>query len=113
MAEGREIRHEPAAVDLRGIGVGAGAIAIGIAIALAVPWLFLARASAPANAPNDAVKPQLAAPVQETAPLADIAGYRREKAHRLESYGIDSKTGAAHIPIERAMALLAQDGARR
>ncbi len=103
-----KLPHEPAAIDLRGLAIAAGGIAFGIALALAVPWLVIARVSAPANAPNDAVKPALQAPVQETAPLADIAAYRREKAHRLETYGVDAASGESHIPIERAMQLLVE-----
>lgn len=109
MAEARgELPHEPAAIDLHGLAIAAGGIACGIAIAVAVPWLIIARVAAPASAPNDAERPALQAPVQETAPLADIAAYRREKAKRLESAGIDPASGEAHIPIERAMQLLVE-----
>ncbi len=107
MAEARgELPHEPASLNLRGLAIAAGGIAFGIALAVAVPWVVLAHVSAPANAPNDAVRPALQAPVQETAPLADMAAYRREKARRLESAGVDAD-GTVHIPIERAMRLLA------
>ena len=109
MAEARgELPHEPATIELAGLAIAAGGIAFGIAVALAAPWILIARVSAPANAPNDAVKPALDAPVQETAPLADIAAYRREKARRLESYGVDAASGESHIPIERAMQLLVE-----
>jgi len=109
VAEGRgELPHEPGTIAVRGLGIAVAGIAVGIAIALAVPWILIAHVSAPAGAPNDAVKPALPPPVQETAPLADIAGFRREKAHRLESAGVDPATGEAHIPIERAMRLLAE-----
>jgi len=109
MAEARgELPHQPETLDVRALAVAAGGIAFGIAVALAVPWILIARVSAPASAPNDAAKPALAAPIQETAPLADIAAYRREKARRLESAGVDPATGEAHIPIERAMRLLVE-----
>jgi hypothetical protein len=109
MAEARgKLPHEPGTIDLRGLATAAGGIAFGIALALAVPWLVIARVSALANAPNDAVKPALRAPVQESAPLADIAAYRREKALQLESSGVDAASGESHIPIERAMQLLVE-----
>jgi hypothetical protein len=104
--------HERSEVNLRAIGVGVGTVAGGIAVALVAPWLFIAHGPAPANAPNDAVKPRLAAPVQETSPLAEIAAYRRGKMQRLESYGVDAATGEGHIPIERAMALVAAQSQR-
>jgi hypothetical protein len=113
MAKARgELLHEPGTIDLRGLAIAAGGIAFGIAVAVAVPWIVIARVSAPANAPNDAVKPALHPPVQETAPLADIAAYRREKARRLESSGVDAGSGDSHIPIERAMQLLVERSAR-
>jgi len=113
MAEARgELPHEPGTIDLRGLAIAAGGIAFGIAVALAVPWLVIARAAAPASAPNDAVRPALRAPVQETAPLTDIASHRREKERRLASAGVDPATGETHIPIERAMQLLVERSAK-
>jgi hypothetical protein len=108
MAEANSrVVHEAGDISLRGIGAGVGVIVAGIAIAVGVPWLVIAASSVPSNAPSDAVKPRLQAPVQETAPLEDIAALRRDKMRRLESEGIDPSTGAHHIPIERAMRMLA------
>ena len=64
------------------------------------------RAAAPARAPNDASKPAIARHAQATAPATELAAYRLEKLRRLESDGVDPATGAAHIPIERAMEIL-------
>ena len=119
MAEPREIAlHEAATLSLRGIAAGGGVIAAGIALAIAVPWLVLAKAKVPDYAPNDAARPAIRGPVQETAPLEDVAAFRREKMRYLESGGIDPATGRPHIPIERAMEILASraassQGARR
>jgi hypothetical protein len=108
MAEPREATlHEAATLSLRGIAVGGGVIVGGIALALAVPWLVIAKASLPDYAPNDAARPSIRGPVQETAPLGDIDAIRREKIRYLESDGIDPATGRPHISIERAMELLA------
>jgi hypothetical protein len=51
--------------------------------------------------------------VQETDPEPDMAAFRREKMRRLESYGVDPATGRVHIPIERAMRMLAERGKNR
>ncbi len=109
MAESREaIAHQAASLSLKGIGAGLGVILVGIALAIGVASMIVTFVQAPANAPDDATKPRLRPPVQETAPEADIAAFRREKMHRLESYGIDPQTGRAHIPIERAMRMLVE-----
>ena len=108
MAESRETAlHEAATLSLRGIAVGGGVIAAGIALAIAVPWLVLAKAKVPDYAPNDAARPAIRGPIQETAPLEDVGAFRREKMRYLESGGIDPATGRPHIPIERAMEILA------
>ena len=108
MAEAREpALHEAATLSLRGIAAGAGVIAAGIALALAVPWLVIDREKVPDNAPNDAARPAIRGPVQETAPLEDIGAFRREKTRYLESDGVDPGTGRPHISIERAMEMLA------
>jgi hypothetical protein len=108
MAEPREATlHEAATLSLRGIAVGGGVIVGGIALALAVPWLVIAKASVPDYAPNDAARPAMRGPIQETAPLEDIGAFRRDEMRYLESDGIDPATGRPHISIEHAMELLA------
>ncbi|PTM86960.1 hypothetical protein [Mycoplana dimorpha] len=50
-------------------------------------------------------------PRLEVDPSADRAELQRSAAARLETYGwTDKALGRAHIPIERAMALLAEQG---
>lgn len=100
--------HEAASLSLRGIGAGLGVIVVGIALALAVAGAVVRLTGTPADAPNDAAEPRIRPPVQETAPEEDMAAFRREKMQRLESYGIDPRTGLRHIPIERAMRMLAE-----
>ena len=75
-------RHEPSTVDLRRLGVAAGIVAGGIALAVTVPWAIVARAPSPANAPNNADKPRIAGPVQQTAPRLEREAYEREKGRR-------------------------------
>ena len=107
MAERAEaVVHEAASLSLKGIGAGLGVIVAGIALAIGMPTILIAMVGAPANAPNDAAEPRIRPPVQETAPEEDMAAYRRKKMERLESYGVDPRTGLVHIPIERAMQML-------
>ena len=105
-------KREKSDVDLRAILAGAGVVIAGILVALAAPAFILVHNAAPANAPNNARLPALAAPRQPTAPGEDIAAFRQEKAQRLESQGYDAETGTWHVPIERAMALLEKEAKR-
>jgi len=107
MAEHETVFHEAATLSLRGIAAGGGVIAAGIALAVAVPWLVVARTKVPDYAPNDAARPSIDGPVQETAPLEDIGAFRRDKVRYLESDGVDPATGRPHIAIERAMEIMA------
>lgn len=50
-------------------------------------------------------------PRLETYEPTEIFGFRTEEEKKLNSYGwVDQKTGAMHIPIERAMDLIAERG---
>ncbi|HEX5433771.1 MAG TPA: hypothetical protein VFY05_06005 [Candidatus Angelobacter sp.] len=50
-------------------------------------------------------------PRLETYEPTEIFGFRAEEEKQLNSYGwVDQKTGAVHIPIERAMDLIAERG---
>jgi hypothetical protein len=107
MAEPREaVVHQAGDISLKGIGAGIGVIVGGIAIAVCVPWIVITLSHVPPNAPDDAAQPRIAPPVQRLAPTEDMRAFRREKMQRLEGSGVDPKTGAVHIPIERAMQLL-------
>jgi hypothetical protein len=109
MAETRDAAvHQAGDISLKGIGAGIGVIVAGIAIAVCVPWIVIALSHVPSNAPNDAAQPKIAPPVQRLVPTEDMEAFRREKMRRLESSGVDPKTGAVHIPIERAMQLLVE-----
>jgi hypothetical protein len=113
MAEAREaLMHQAGDISLKGIGAGLGVIVAGIAIAAGVPWIVIGLTRVPSNAPDDAAQPKIAPPVQRLVPTEDMKAFRREKLQRLESYGLDPKTGRAHIPIERAMRLLVQQRAK-
>ena len=112
MPEPAKIPHEPSHVSIAALAAGFGTIAVGIAVSLVAGWLLLASTDTPVNAPNNAVRPAIEGPVQETNSPDRLAAYRRDEAARLHGYGRDPATGAIHIPIERAMEILAQ-GRRR
>lgn len=100
------VMHERSDLDLRALLAGVGVVATGIAIAVAVPWLFIARASAPASGPSDAAVPAVEDARRAIAAPLELQEFLREKNARLNAYGMDRDTGAVHIPIERAMELL-------
>ena len=49
-------------------------------------------------------------PLLQVHPKTDLRTLRQAESARLHSYGIDPVTGARHIPIERAMELVAAEG---
>jgi hypothetical protein len=86
---------ERSEISLRGLAVGAAIIVGGIALSLAAAALLLTRVSAPQTGTNSPVTPQ------------DLASFLREKnAHLAASGRVDDEH--VHIPIERAMRILAQ-----
>ena len=94
-------------VSPRGIAVGIGIILAGIAVSFGAAAWITALSSSPATGPSRGAPPHISGPALETAPPRDRAAFRREKQARLESYGrVDA--GHMHIPIERAMQILAR-----
>lgn len=116
-----EVRHERSDVSFRWImGVLIGAAGLGVIIHFAVGWFFddyrdyqarIKRSPFPlAPAPSDALPP---APRLEQ--LDRLAGVERSNVFEreasreriLNSFGPAAEEGFVHIPIDRAMALLA------
>ena len=89
------------------IFLGVLAIVAGIALALCGAWLLF-RQIGPAS--NDAPPPSaIAAPRLQTAPQPERAAYFAAKEKRLANYGwVDRRAGIAHIPLEEAMRLMAE-----
>jgi hypothetical protein len=53
------------------------------------------------------------APRLQSDPRSDLAALRARETAQLEGYGwIDKQAGRVHIPVDRAMALVAEDGTR-
>ena len=95
----------------RGLGIGAAIVVTGILASLGAAALIAAHVAAPATGPSRGVPPKISGPALQTAPQQDLAAFRREKQARLESYGrIDERH--MHIPIERAMRILARRNGR-
>jgi hypothetical protein len=105
--------HESSDISLRGLLAGLGVILTGIAASLGGAWLIASVVASPAAGPTRAERPHMAAPSLETVPHQDLQGYLREKHERLHGSGpIEGEPGRVHIPIERAMRLLAEGKAR-
>lgn len=91
----------------RGLAIGAGVIVAGIALSLAAAALIVGAVKAPATGASRGEPPAIEGAPLQTAPPQDLARLRREKQARLASYGrVDE--GHVHIPIERAMRILAK-----
>ena len=86
-------------ISLRGLAVGAAVIVAGIALSIAAAALLVTHI-------GDVEKPKIEGAVLQTAPHQDLASFTREKNARLATSGrVDDRH--VHIPIERAMRILA------
>lgn len=109
----------PDAVSLPGIGAGAlliiGAIALGVTAAFFVLHVGTGGEAPPENAAHYGVPPPIAGTVKlQPRPQDDIAAFRADKERLLSTYGwVDRAHGVARIPIDRAMALVAQGASPR
>lgn len=98
--------YSPQAIAVRPIAAVAAGIVAVIGIALVAARFVAGGIAEPAVTPGPV---RTAEPPLQPHPARDLAAYRAEKERQLESYGwVDRDHGIAHIPIERAMALYAQ-----
>jgi hypothetical protein len=109
--------HEQRDVSVRVVtwfAVGLVVSAIIIHLALAGLYKLFEHQHPSPDAPSRiALHPQNRAPAPQlqTAPQTDLRNYEHEENAKLNSYGwIDKQAGIIHIPIERAMDLIAQRG---
>ena len=94
-------------ISLRGLLVGAAIILGGIAISLGAAALVALRVPAPATGPSSGEPPRITGARLQTAAREDLHSFLREKNERLHSSGrVDDQH--VHIPIERAMQMLAK-----
>ena len=106
-------RYMPEGLHLKGIGVGALSIVAAIAFALTVayaithvgvegprPWPGTAAGHPPSIRADAILQPD---------PARDVQAFVAQKRRLLDGYAwVDRERTVARIPIERAMALLAQ-----
>ena len=91
---------EPSDISLRGLAVGAAIIVAGIALSLGSAALLATHV-------GKIEKPKIEGPALQTSPPQDLASFTREKNARLAASGrVDDQH--VHIPIERAMRILAR-----
>jgi hypothetical protein len=116
----RETRrgHEPNKIAVRGLVIAAAAL-VGVGIVIEVILAQVIKQIAKKEQRLDALYPgrtaidvdQFPNPRLQQNPAVDLARLRAEEGRRSESYGwVDRKAGIAHIPIERAMDIVARNG---
>jgi hypothetical protein len=109
--------YEERDVALRPIVVGAAALLALTVLAFVIVWLLNtallgreAARSAPASPLADYAPKAPPAPRLQENPRRDLARLRADEDTLLGTYGwIDREVGKVRIPVERAMALLAED----
>ena len=114
-----EQQHEPDVIPKRPIRIAAIVLGVILVLGYVVPTTLevslldrAARRSAPANPLAASEGRRLPpAPRLQVNPQRDIAELRRVETEILQGYGwVDEKKGIARVPIERAMAYLAEHG---
>jgi len=116
--DNREVAHEESDINVRAVLWFVGIlVATTLAIHLAMYGLFVGFARYEAK--NDPVVSPLMAPAGQlppeprlqTTPWQDLERFRAEENLHLHSYGwVDKNAGVAHLPIDKAKALLLQRG---
>jgi hypothetical protein len=94
--------HKRTDISLRGLALGAAIVFGGIAASLLAAGLIARHAAGP----NQGEPVKVEGPPLQTAPADDLRAFLREKNARLHGSGpVDADH--VHIPIERAMEILA------
>ncbi len=111
-------RHMPEGLQWSAIGVGGLSIAAAIAFALLAAYLatHLHIDGPPpwTGAQHGAPPPIRGNAILQTNPGQDLRAFMAEKRALLDTYAwLDAGHSVARIPIERAMALVAESAARR
>ena len=113
----REARHESTELRARGIVIFAvGLVGLGVVIHLVLEQVMEHYAKRESTV-RASILPQLATPIEvpgprlQADPAAERIKIQKEQLAQLNAYGwIDRNAGIAHIPIERAMDILASSG---
>ena len=112
--------HERRDVDVRSIVLaGAGLAVLAVIVQLVLYFqmmgLWSARQAALPAAPPVATALPASPPEPrlQTAPQDDLRDLRHAEEEQLHAYGwVDRRAGVVHVPIERAMELLASEASR-
>jgi hypothetical protein len=112
--------HEARDASVRAIlWTGAGLVGIAALIQVVLYfqmqglWRLRQHALPPASPVASALPSEPPAPRLETAPALDLRALRAAEDARLDGYGwVDRRAGIVHIPIERAIDLLASEATR-
>ncbi len=105
---------EPAGVSLGVAASIAGGLIVLVTLAhLATAWIYDTTDARRAGNDRPAILategPGGRSPSLEADPRTALMALRSRKAHALEAYGwVDRQTGVIHIPIERAMQIIAE-----
>jgi hypothetical protein len=112
--------HETRDASLRAIlWVAAGLVGVALVVHVALyfelegMWGLRRRALPPPSPVASALPEAPPEPRLQTAPAADLRALRAAEDAELHGYGwVDRQAGVVHIPIERAMELVAREAAR-
>jgi hypothetical protein len=100
-------KHERSDIDVRAVAIALVAV-IGIVVLVTFLVKGLLATSGPSRAGPTETPP--AAPIRLSSdPAGEIAAYQEEKRRQLDGYGwVDRDRGIAHVPIARAMQMMAE-----
>ena len=105
-------RHEMTDAEPRPILAFTAGVVAALVLSLIVTW-WLFRVMASATAPAGGVPAALVVPPEprlQVMPSQDLVGVRAAETDRLSSYGwVDRRAGIVHIPIDRAIELIATE----
>jgi hypothetical protein len=110
--------HEPNKIVVRGLVIAAAAL-VGTGIVVQIILALVMEQFAHKEQQLDSLYPgrmaidvdQFPIPRLQENPSVDLARQRAEERRRFDAYGwVDRKAGIAHIPVERAMDILARTG---
>jgi hypothetical protein len=94
-------------VSVRGLAVGVAIILVGIVVAVVAASLLVREVDVPGTGASRGEPPKIEGARLQTAAPQDLQAYLREKNERLSSTGrVDDQH--VHIPIDRAMRILAK-----
>ncbi|GIV19821.1 MAG: hypothetical protein KatS3mg023_1572 [Armatimonadota bacterium] len=88
-------------------------IAAVIVVLIFLVWFYrvMVPPAPSAQTPVAQQRPQPPAPVLQANPAADMQKFREREEQKASTYGwVDEKGGIAHVPVERAMEMVAERG---